>query len=59
MNPSMIEIGNRQFNASSLKDVTGGPTYCEMVYQDFIFEFYGQEAAQVWAWWISRNGEAA
>jgi hypothetical protein len=55
----MIEIGNRQFNASSLKDVTGGPTYCEMVYQDFIFEFYGQEAAQVWAWWISRNGEAA
>lgn len=57
MRPTMIDIGNgrRQFNASSIKSVTGGPKYCEVTYQDFVFEFHGDEAAEVWAWWVA-NG---
>jgi hypothetical protein len=47
----MIQFGNLHINASSLKSVTGGPAYCETVYQDFIFEFWGAEAAKIWAWW--------
>jgi hypothetical protein len=48
---TMLEIGNSQYNVSSLHYVRGGPDYCEMVYKDFVFYFSGDEAAQIWAWW--------
>jgi hypothetical protein len=53
--PTMLEIGNSQYNTSSLKEVTGGPNHCKMHYPDFEFEFFGDEAAQIWDWWTSRG----